>query len=85
MGYLGGAFYQGIHTVKWSCPTNKKVIVYEAETGTISNLNDIPQVGCFAIRFLDKLDKKDFKLLPANQAGVFIGPSILRSDMFSMP
>ena len=30
-------------------------------------------MGCFAIRFLDKLDRKDFKLSSANQAGVFIG------------
>ena len=58
--------------------------MYEAETGTICNLNDIPQVGCFAICFLDKLDRKDFKLSPANQAGVFIGLSMLRSDMFSV-
>ena len=44
----------------------------------ISNLKDIPPVGCFAIRFLDKLDRKDFKLSPANQAGVFMGYATLR-------
>jgi len=44
----------------------------------ISNLKDIPPMGCFAIRFLDKLDRKDFKLSPANQAGVFMRYATLR-------
>ena len=66
------------HAVTHLCPTNKKVAVYEAETGMIPNLDDIPPVGCIAIRFLDKLDRKDFKLSPANQAGVFMGRPTLR-------
>ena len=41
-------------------------------------LRPVPLVGCFAIRFLDKLDRNDFKLSPANQAGVFIGYATLR-------
>jgi len=68
MGYLGGEHSTLIHAVTRLCPTNEKVTVYEAETGMIPNLDDIPPVGCFAIRFLDKLDRKDFKLSPANQA-----------------
>jgi len=78
MGYLGGEHSTLIHAVTRLCPTNKKVTVYEAETGMIPNLDDIPPVGCFAIRFLDKLDRKDFKLSPANQAGVFMGYATLR-------
>ena len=45
-----------IHAVTRLCPTNKKVTVYEAETGMIPNLDGIPPVGCFAIRFLVKPD-----------------------------
>jgi len=68
-----------IHAVTRLCPTNKIVTVYEAETGIIPNLDDIPPVGCFAICFLDKFDRKDFKLSPANQAGVFMGYATLRN------
>jgi len=67
-----------IHAVTRLCSTNKKVTVYEAETGMIPNLDDIPLVGCFAMRFLDKLDRKDFKLSPANQAGVCMWYATLR-------
>jgi len=67
-----------IHAVTRLCPTNKIVTECEAETGMIPNLDDIPPVGCFAIRFLDKLDRKDFKLSPANQAGVFMGYATLQ-------
>jgi len=67
-----------IHAVTRLCPTNMKVTVYEAETGMIPNLNDIPPVGCFAICSLEKFDRKDFKLSPANQAGVSMGYATLR-------
>jgi len=67
-----------IHAVTRLCPTHKKVTVYETGTGMIPNLDDIPPVGCFAIRFLDKFDRKDFKLSPANQNGVFMGYVTLR-------
>jgi len=67
-----------IHAVTCLCPTNKKVTVYEAETGMIPYLDYISPVGCFAIRFLDKLDRKDFKLSPATQARDFMGYATLR-------
>jgi len=45
-----------IHAVTRLCSTNNLVTVYEAETGMIPNLDGIPPVGCFAIRFLVKPD-----------------------------
>ena len=46
------------------CPTDKSITIYEAETGEALDLDAIPELGCFAIRHLSKLDKKDFKLSP---------------------
>jgi len=43
----------------------------------IPDLDKIPPLGCFGIRYLGKLDRKEFKLLPKNQAGVFLGFSTL--------
>jgi len=74
-----------IHAVTRLCPTNKKVTVYETETGMIPNLDEIPPVGCFAIRFLDKLDKLDRVISSSHQPirPVFLW-GMLRTVMFSV-
>ena len=38
----------------------------------IPDLDLIPTPGCFGFRYLSKLDRKDFKLSPKNQAGVLL-------------
>jgi len=60
------------------CPTNKKITVYEAETNMIPNLDQIPPVGCFAVRAIEKILRKDFTFSPANQPGIFLGFGTLR-------
>ena len=40
--------------------------------GEIPNLDAIPEVGCFAVRYLAKIKKQDFQLSPKNEAGVFV-------------
>jgi hypothetical protein len=67
-----------------SCPTNPEITIYEAETGEIPNLDCIPELGCFAVRHLEKLDRKDFKLSPKNQAGVFVGIATLQGTYGSV-
>ena len=67
-----------------SCPTNPEITIYEAETGEIPNLDCIPELGCFAVRHLGKLDRKDFKLSPKNQAGVFVGIATLQGTYGSV-
>jgi len=62
-----------LKAVTQSCPTDVSITVYEAETGMIPDLDLIPPLGCFDFRYLSKLDRKDFKLSPKNQAGVFLG------------
>ena len=66
------------------CPTNKEITIYECETGEIPNLDAIPDVGCFAVRYLDKLKKTDFKLSPKNQAGIFVGFATLQETYGSV-
>jgi len=39
----------------------------------------MPPLGCFGVQYLSKLDRKDFKLSPKNQAGVFLGFAIFRN------
>jgi len=62
-----------INAVTQSCPTDSSITIYEAESGMIPDLDKIPPFGCVAIRYLRKLDRKDFKLSPKNQDGVFFG------------
>jgi len=48
----------------------------------IPDLNLIPPLGCFGFRYLSKLDRKDFKLSPKNQAVVFLGFAILEKGTY---
>jgi len=65
-----------LNAVMQSCPTDHGITVYEAGTGLIPNLDILPPLGCFGVRYLRKLDRKDFKLYPnlnpKNQAGSFL-------------
>ena len=56
-----------------SCPTDHGIPIYEAETGLIPDLDALPPLGCFGVRYLSRIDRKDFKLSPKNQTGVFWG------------
>jgi len=67
-----------IHAVTRLCPTNKKATVYEAKTGMIPNLDDVPLLICFVLQFAFSTNLLDFKLSPSNQAGVFMGYAKLR-------
>jgi len=60
-----------------SCPTDSSVTIYEAESGMIPDLDKIPPSGCFGIMYPGKLGRNDFKFLPKNQAGKFLGFTIL--------
>jgi len=68
--------------VTQSCPTDHAITIYEAETGLIPDLDALPPLGCFSVRYLSKLDRKDFKLSPKNQAGVFVGFATLRNGTY---
>jgi len=61
-----------LKAVTHSCPTDDSITIYEAETRMIPDLDLIPPLGCFGFCYLSKLDRKDFKLSPKNQAGVFV-------------
>jgi hypothetical protein len=69
-----------INAVTQSCPTDDSITIYEAESGGILDLDKIPPLGCFGIRYLSKLDRRDFKLSPKNQAGVFLGFATLSNS-----
>ena len=71
-----------INAVTQSCPTDSCITIYEAESGMIPDLDKIPPLGCFGIRYLGKLDRKDFKLSPKNQAGVFLGFATLSNGNY---
>ena len=62
----------------YPCPSNPSITIYECETGEIPNLDAIPEVGCFAVRYLAKIKKQDFRLSPKNEAGVFVGFATLQ-------
>ena len=64
--------------------TRQSITIYEAETGEAPDLHAIPELGCFAIRHLSKLDQKDFKLSPKNQAGCFVGIATLQGTYGSV-
>jgi len=66
--------------VTQSCPTYHGITIYEAEAGLIPDLDALPPLGCFGVRYLSKIDRKDFKLSPKNQAGVFLGFATLRTS-----
>jgi len=68
--------------VTQSCPTDHGITIYEAETGLIPDLDALPPLGCFGVRYLSKIDRKDFKLSPKNQAGVFLGFATLRNGTY---
>jgi len=55
-------------TQRQSLPTDHGITTYEAETGLISDLDALPLLGYFGVRYLSKLDRKDFKLSSKNQA-----------------
>jgi hypothetical protein len=63
---------------------DESITIYECETGEIPNLDAIPEVGSFAVRFLAKIKKSDFKLSPKNQAGVFVGFATLKGTYGSV-
>ena len=48
----------------------------------IPDLDLIPPLGCFGFCYLSKLDRKDFKLFPKNQAGVFLGSATLEKGTY---
>jgi len=49
---------------------------------SIPDLAALPPLGCFGVRYLSKLDRKDFKLSPKNQAGVFLGFATFRNSTY---
>ena len=63
------------------CPVDESITIYECETGEIPNLDAIPEVGSFAVRFVTDIKKSDFKLSSKNQAGVFIGFATLKRHL----
>ena len=63
------------------CPVDESITIYECETGEIPNLDAIPEVGSFAVRFVTEIKKSDFKLSSKNQAGVFIGFATLKRHL----
>jgi len=67
-----------LNAVTQSCPTDHGITICEAETGLIPDLDALPPLGCFCVRYLSKMDRKDFKLSPKNQADVFWGFATLR-------
>ena len=71
-----------LNAVTQSCPTDHGITIYEAETGLIPDLDALPPLGCFGVRYLSKLDRKDFKLSPKNQAGVFLGFATFRNGTY---
>ena len=71
-----------LNAVTQSCPTDHGFTIYEAETGFIPDLDVLPLLGCFGIRYLSKLDRKDFKLSLKNQACVFLGFATLRNGTY---
>ena len=54
----------------YPCPSNPSITIYECERGEIPNLDAIPEVGCFAVRYLAKIKNQDFRLSPKNEAGL---------------
>jgi len=48
----------------------------------IPDFDKIPPLGCFDIRYLGKIDRKDVKLSPKNQAGVFFGFATLSNGTY---
>ena len=71
-----------LNDVTQSCPNDDSITIYEAETGIIPDLDLIPPLVCFGFRYLSKLDRKDFKLSPKNQAGVFFGFTIVEKGTY---
>ena len=69
-----------LNTVSQSFPTDETITIYEVETGLISDLDQIPPLGCFGFRYLSKLSRKDFKLSSKNQVGVFLGFATLKKS-----
>jgi len=65
-----------LNALTHSNPTDHGITVYEARTGLIPDLDTLPPLGCFGVRYLRKLNRKDFKLSPnlnlKNQAGSFL-------------
>jgi len=71
-----------LNAVTQSCPTDHGITIYEADTDLIPDLDALPPLGCFGVRYLSKMDRKDFKLFPKNQAGVFLGFAPLRNSTY---
>ena len=71
-----------LNAVTQSCLTDHGITIYETKTGLIPDLDALPPLGCFGIQYLSKLDRKDFKLSPKNQAGVFLGFATLRNGTY---
>jgi len=71
-----------LNAVTQSYPTDHGITIYEAETGLIPDLDALPPLGCFGERYLSKIDRKDFKLSPKNQADVFWGFATLRNGTY---
>ena len=68
----------------YPCPSNPSITIYECETGEIPNLDAIPEVVCFAVRYLAKINKQDFRLSPKNEASVFVGFTTLQGTYGSV-
>jgi len=71
-----------LNAVTRSCITDDSITIYEAETRMIPDFDLIPPLGCFGFRYLSKLDRKDFKLSPKNQAGGFLGFATLEKGTY---
>ena len=48
-----------LNAVTQSCPTDHGITIYEAETGLIPDLDVLPPLGCFSVRYLSKMDRID--------------------------
>ena len=71
--HIVGEYLTLVNSCIRSSPLDKQISCHEAATSELPDLDMLPPVGCMAIRNLDKIDRSDFKLSPANEAAVFIG------------
>ena len=71
--HIVGEYLTLVTSCTRASPLNKQISCHEAATSELPDLDMLPPVGCMAIRNLDKIDRSDFKLSPANEAAVFIG------------
>jgi hypothetical protein len=62
-----------LNAVTQSCPTDHGITIYEAETGLIPDLDALPPLGCFGVRYLSKLIARISSCLPRTRLVCFWG------------